>query len=291
MVSKGLIVVSIFLFFFLPLSGQGIEWKLYPVLQDYFEKNHVQEIEPLTGGKSFDQLFVIKTANQKHVLRIINKKRSWSKRNLIFEATRLIGEKELGPKVIWCDHDREFLITEFIEGQPLKKHDLQDHRVLKSLAHGLRHAHDSLRSLGSSNKIYSLKERTLQRLKECATYSRDEWITPLSEKINSIFVPTPSFVVHSDLKADNILIKNKKLFIIDWGEADYGNIYDDLGSIAFHFELIPPQQQELIYLYFGSSPTKQNMELLALYSWLARINDKLLNLREKLKQSLLAIKK
>lgn len=264
------------------LQGEGaMDWKAYPVLDSYLQPKGVFSIIPLAGGESYDQIFKVHTSHGVWVLRKINSRRSFEKRKLICEATHLIGEKGLGPKVIWYDPSCQFLITEFIAGENLTSSDFQDPILLRKVAFLLQEAHKSLVGLSSSLKPYSLKERVLQRLKEIkSSHKRLHLWQRLKTILESMSGSSPG-LIHADIKGSNILKTPTHLFLIDWGEVAEGDFYDDLGSLAFHFHLAPQQEEKLLYLYFGHTPSQAQIQALKRHRCLAEWHHRLLQIRNK----------
>jgi thiamine kinase-like enzyme len=254
----------------------------HPVLASYLKSCGVLSVTPLAGGKSYDHLFRLKTEKNTWVLRILNLKRSLEKRHLICRATYLIGERGLGPKVIWYDQSYQFLITEFVEGKHLTPEDIQDPLVFKKLVFLIRQAHEVLSQVSSSLKPYFLKDRVLQRLKEVSPYLSDlKSIVPLKREIESIALVKPYHFSHGDIKGSNILKTSTSLFLIDWGEVGLSSLYDDLGSLSFHFSLRPDQEENLLNLYFGHSLKEKTFKNLRLHRWLAELHHCLWEMREK----------
>lgn len=264
-------------------NGMAKDWGSYPSLVSYLQAHPVLSVTPLAGGDSYDQIFKIKTPKEAWVLRILNLKRPFEKRRFICEATDLIGKENLGPKVVWHDSSYQFLITHFIDGTPLTSEDLRDPVLFERLVLLFQKTHDALETLPFSIEAYSLKDRVLRRLKEVSVYVSDlihsNLLKTNIEKIDRLH---PSHFVHGDIKGSNILKTSSGLFLIDLGEGTRSSIYDDLGSFSFSFALSPEQEKKLLLLYFGTSPSKEDLSTLRQHRWLAEIHHKLWCIRRKL---------
>lgn len=267
---------------FVSLSSCAQEWGDHLILRDHFKSNPILRMRPLVGGESFDKLFKIETTKGYFVLRVLNQKRSLEKRRLICEATKLIGEQKLGPMVIWYDPSYHFLVTEFIEGNPLTSHDLQDPKIFRQFVFLIKKSHAILDRLSSSIEPYSLKDRVLQRLKEVESFIFDPILSKdLRSFLEAEFSIKKYHFSHGDVKGSNILKTKTNLFLIDWGEIGISSIYDDLGSLSFHFQLSEDQERDLLILYFGAYPQESAFRALLFHRWLAERHDFLFKLRKK----------
>lgn len=252
-------------------------------LPSYLLSHHIISITPLKGGESYDQVFKIETEKEIWVLRILNLKRSLEKRRLICEATKVIGENDLGPKVVWHDGSYKFLMTEFLNGKPLTSSDIKNPLLFSELVLLLRRAHDVLKKIPVFIEVYSLRDRVLQRLKEVSLYSFDlTFLKSLKTDVEKVENLPQPHLIHGDIKGANILKTSSGLFLIDLGEASLSSVYDDLGFFAFHFNLTKAQEKKLLELYFGPLIKKECSRRLNLYRWLAEMHDNLWRLRHKL---------
>ena len=267
--------------FFWCLEVLSLDWKKHSILTGYLDPKDVLSVTPLEGGESYDQIFKIYTRQGIWALRWINSHRSLEKRRLICIATDLMGKKGLGPKVIWYDSTFQFLITEFIAGKPLTPDDLEDPLVFLKLSSLLQEAHKALAGLSASLKPYSLRERVLQRLKEVMlSDARIQFWNSLKTKTERVPSSYHS-LVHGDIKGANILKAPTGLYLIDWGEVSWASLYDDLGALAFHFQLTSLQEEKLLAAYFAHMPDQTHLQDLKKHRWLAKWHHRLLQIRNK----------
>ncbi|MDC0348887.1 phosphotransferase [Alphaproteobacteria bacterium] len=241
---------------------------------------------PLPGGNSYDTIFKIKGPYYTWVLRALNPKRSFKKRKMVCEATQIIGEKGLGPKVIWYSDAYYFLITEFVEGSHLTSKDIEDPFIFRRLVWLIKKSHKALSHLSSSLKPYPLKDRALRRLSEIKKHIPHSLDVKVRKKIEESSVRSVSslpFLAHNDIKGPNILRQGRVLFLIDWGEGGPSSLYDDLGKLAFHFNLNTSQEDSLLTLYHGRNPTEDEKKVLENHRWLAGMHQTLWKLRRGLK--------
>jgi len=242
--------------------------------------------ETLPGGNSYDVIYKIKGPYYVWVLRGLNPKRSLKKRKMVCEATQIIGEKGLGPKVIWHSDSYYFLITEFIEGSHLTSRDIKNPFIFRRLVWLVKKSHKALSDLSSSLKPYPLKDRALKRLSEIRKHippSLDMTVRKKIEESSVKLASHSSFLAHNDVKGSNILKQGKRLFLIDWGEGGPSSLYDDLGKLAFHFDLNSSQETSLLTLYYGRNPTEGEKKTLENHRWLAGMHHTLWKLRRSLK--------
>lgn len=161
------------------------------------------------------------------------------------------------PKVLLCSpfQDSYFLLMNFIEGNKPK---IFNEFVLKQMALALKKIHnfslknefvdfDKLIKIAKNNMIENrldisefLEYKNLGNPEEILHYLKNN--KPIAK----------SCLVHGDFRPKNMLMLDKKLFVLDWGLAFYGDIYYDFAIIKYYFT---KEEFEVFIKFYGIKET------------------------------------
>ena len=85
------------------------------------------EIKKLVSGKT-NQSYLVKDDFKKYIIRLNSEKSNDYNidRSRELKILKAIQEISIGPKIIYCDTEYNFLITEFIEGVPLLPNNISN---------------------------------------------------------------------------------------------------------------------------------------------------------------------
>jgi len=200
------------------------------------------KFKKLTSGKT-NQSFLIEDDLKKYVLRL-NSKKSHNyniDRQRELKILNSIKDKSIGPKVVYCDQEYNFLITEFIKGTPLSldKISCQDNKYLNDMI-------DKYQKI----KINIPKFNYLEHFKKYEIFiSKNSHIDlRLLKKLDNFYPYLEDFqnqdwkpvLCHHDLSSLNIIKTNNGLRIIDWeysayGHADFDKKYTRLSKTKDNF--------------------------------------------------------
>lgn len=234
------------------------------VLMNLFGEREIQGfITPLNGGKSLNHLYLAKVNDDKVVLRI-SKNTALPIFQKMCEYTQLVSSLNLGPKVLYQNHDEKVLVTQFVEGESLKPAHLDDPGNLKLLAHSLQQLHESQVASQISIDIFKLTQEKLDNLlienstfKDTIYFCKDHL-----KQIQHELDQAPSRLVrccHFDLHPGNLFYDHQqKIQFIDWEDAGLGDPFFDLARVSFEFLLTPEQNKTLLKHYFSKNVSHED---------------------------------
>lgn len=194
------------------------------------------KISKITNG-NMNNVFVLNLNNNKYIIRV-------SKFNNDFECKilRLLAEHDFNsPKLLKKIkiYFNNITICKYIEGEnPKVYNDL----FFEKLAEKLRLLHSI--PCKYEQVDYSNNEETLNKLKNyydlsiTSKYLKNEtdFISKKYKEIENLNLNSlPKNIVHSDIKKENLLVDNKELYIIDFGNVYVGNRLIDLIRVIMWF--------------------------------------------------------
>ncbi len=229
-----------------------------------------------SGGGT--HLYLIQSGDKKYLARInfYEPKNGWGIREQEYKVLELIEPLHIAPKVYYLSTSNElkqqFTIVDYIEGEPL---DILLNSHIESMADTLKKLH-TFRSFNTSGNtlpptdelpytcsIYNefadgedkqIEKYDLPGIDDVAVvYNRIK--TDLGEWFNGldIYKDCTSFCLcHADLKTENILDQNGKIFLIDWECAGIDIPETDIGRLFAGCQLDGEQQKVFMDRYYGN---------------------------------------
>ena len=210
---------------------------------------NLNKLNPLSGDASFRKFY-----RYKNVIIVFSKKDS-KKNLLIYDAINkiLIKNKINAPKLISQNYKSKYIqiedfgnITVFRKLKKNNKHKLiYFKKIIKLLNLVQKIKTKKIKTfLGSNYKVPKYSKKILfeeaklfldwyapkKIAKKNQTLLKKKLILVLKRLINKIKFSNKTFV-HRDFHISNLMIKNKKLCVIDCQDAVYGNIAYDLASL------------------------------------------------------------
>lgn len=273
------IVILIFIFFAITLKREdtaqifvneiknhsGIS--LSKLFLEKFPGEKIIKIAKQKGGYA-NLIFTIRSSRQDYILRLLTDRCQ----KAIFKdlyLSQFMAEKGLSPKVYYVNYSQGMLIIDKIkdrsiffgiaekENMPLMLADMlknlhlvkpQGKYVPKNIMATIDH---QLRGLKFSGKFQTLIDDISQAL-------------PLiAEELNKDMQKRTSFI-HADLSPFNILFDGKKIWVIDWETAGYGDPLYDVATIMSLMLLKPNERQDFLNRYFDRDPTKEEKRVIYL---------------------------
>lgn len=214
-------------------------------------------------GLSYDHVYLVRFSDDRSVVvKLLNDTRSMQSKKTTLLVSQFTGEKDWGPKMLWHASDAGLFVMEFLHASTV--HGISGKE--KQLGAFLKTIHAALNARDFSIIIsrYSMYDRALHRLEELKRQNflsaadikkTEELLAILHAKENRKDVA----VLHNDIKPTN-LFQSKDVFkLLDWGESSISSVYDELGAVAFYFDLSEKQIEALLQGYWAHSPTKQEI--------------------------------
>lgn len=238
-----------------------------------------------SGGGT--HLYLIASDNGKKYLARINyyePKNGWGIREQEYKVLRLLEPLGIAPHVYYLSTDNELIqhltIVEYIEGEPLDV--ISDSHVI-SLADTLKKLHTSIIFTTSGDTIPPTDELPYT----CSIYNEfangedkqiEKYDLPgiddvavvynrvkadLGKWFNNLDIykgATEFCLCHADLKSENILDQDGKIFLIDWECAGSDIPETDIGRLFSGCQLTSQQQHNFLYRYYGKDPSELTVD-------------------------------
>jgi thiamine kinase-like enzyme len=208
------------------------------------------ELEALGGGIT-NRNFKVVVDTDAFVLRIGGKDTNLLgiDRRAEYEASRVAASLGIGPEVVGFLEPEGYLVTRFIEGDPV---DVHADGTVRHIGRLLRRLHGGPAIPGRFNsfRVVEMYRQTAleHRVREPDAYRRaHEWAAAI-ERVRG---PQPERPCHNDLLNANFINDGEGVRIVDWEYAGMGDVFFDLANLAVNHELDEREERELLEAYFG----------------------------------------
>jgi thiamine kinase-like enzyme len=169
-------------------------------------------------------------------------------------AGELAARAGVGPAVVALFDDPPCLVTEFVNGEPMRAEELREPATLAEAAAAMRALHACEERLPVEFSSFRVVEAYAARLADrgAEVPGSYEWAMAAAHRIEATLVgpehePVPC---HNDLLAANFIRSPRGLQLVDWEYAGMGDRYFDLGNFAVDNDLGPEQEAVLRAAYF-----------------------------------------
>jgi thiamine kinase-like enzyme len=214
----------------------------------------IRSLEPLGGGITNRNFKVTLLDGAQVVLRIGGKDTELLgiDRHVEHAATQAAAEAGLAPAVIAFVEPEGYLVTRFVEGQPVPVEDVRRTQALREIAGGLRRFHDGPAIPGRFDSF-----RVVEAY--CATATARGVALPpaydsakeVADRIERARGVQPLAPCHNDLLNANFITDGARIWIVDWEYAGMGDRFFDLANFSVNHELSTEENEELLRMYFG----------------------------------------
>jgi thiamine kinase-like enzyme len=216
---------------------------------------HMLDLEPLGGGIT-NHNFKVRCDGEAYVLRIGGKDTDLLGINRRAEhaAARAAAELGVGPEVVAFVEPEGYLVTRFVEGDPVPPEELRQTDALREVASLLRRVHE-----GPAFPARFDAFRVVEAY--CATALAHRVLLPAAydpakaraNEIERKLGPRPEYPCHNDLLNANFIRSLDGIRIVDWEYAGMGDRFFDLANFAVNHELVPEDETVLLEAYFGEA--------------------------------------
>ncbi|MCH1430621.1 MAG: phosphotransferase [Chlamydiales bacterium] len=224
---------------------------------------------PLQGGFTSSQVYQFQVESKSYVLKVLDPKRiatpEIKKENRYNElvAHKKASDLKISPRYIFSDSKALILLMDYIEGESLKRKDLEQPCIVKQLATSLRLFHQSELELPYQKSIYSRAKKHYERgkTKGVALPSgfKGEYKEFILRENEGVVDEVPC---HADLHLSNIMLSRGKLYFIDWATATLDDPYRDLAYTALLAAMTAEQVQIFLSTYYGRKVRNADYERL-----------------------------
>jgi thiamine kinase-like enzyme len=216
---------------------------------------------PLGGGIT-NHNFLIELDDERFVLRIGGKDTEALGIDRVAEvaAARMAAAVGVGPEVVAVVEPEHYLVTRFIEGDPIPPERMRTPELLKALAPQLRAIH-SAPSIPSRFDAHRVVEAYAATAAEhgVAIPENFDWAHDLSARIERARGPQPLVPCHDDLLNANFIWSADKVWIVDWEYAGMGDRFFDLGNLSIKHDFAIEEDEGLLAACLDHAPSKADL--------------------------------
>jgi len=226
--------------------------------------NSTQDLQPvpLLGGIT-NRNYRVEVNGESFVLRMSGKNTELLgiHRPTEREANKAAASLGIAPEVVYFIEPEGYLVTRFIEGDPISVETLGEESWLTQVAQSLHLFHtQGPTTLESTFNIFEViaSLTNVGREHNCQFPENFDWLMEKVRAVETAFAPEPYTPrpCHNDLLNGNFLNANGKLIILDWEYAGMGDVYFDLANFSHHHSLNDDQIRFFLNEYFGAASEK-----------------------------------
>ena len=213
------------------------------------------EVEVLGGGIT-NHNFKVTLDGDSYVLRVGGKDTGLLgiDRSVEHGASRVAAELEIGPEIAAFIEPEGYLVTRFIEGNPIPPEEMGRPAPIARAAETLRRIHEGPRIPGRFDSF-----RVVETY--CATAAARGVPIPdaygrakeHADEIERARGPQPLVPCHNDLLNANFIDDGERIRIVDWEYAGMGDRFFDLANFSINHEFGDHENEALLAAYFGET--------------------------------------
>lgn len=223
------------------------------------ELNNTNNIsfEQLTGGLT-NTTYKIDADCKSYVLRINGSQSDYLNLSRETESEVMLktAELDISPKVIITENKSDYLITEFIDGRSLNIVETHNPNMIKKIASKLKEIH-SIENIKRECSPFHLIRQYLNAAKKfnivfpenIEKYLYEMRKIELNRSKDSIY--TKKYCHNDYHTGHNLLLKDEKIYVIDWELSGIGDVFFDLATISSDNSYSIKEDIILLKSYFG----------------------------------------
>lgn len=210
---------------------------------------------PLGGGIT-NRNFRVDVGGESYVLRVAgaNTELLGIERENEYIANRLAGEKGIAPEVYYYIQPEGYLVTRFIQGQPLPPEELKQPENLRKVAAMLKEIH-ALPPIPGKFIVFRVVEDYTKVAQRYGVAFPDnfDWLLERMYEAEKAFQvgALPLMPCHNDLLNENFLHVDGRIYLLDWEYAGMGDIFFDLANLSVNHHFSDEEDRLLLQSYFG----------------------------------------
>jgi thiamine kinase-like enzyme len=226
-----------------------------------FQSNPNLQPQPITGGIT-NRNYRVEVNGESFVLRLSGKNTELLgiHRPTEREANSAAAALGFAPEVMYFIEPEGYLVTRFVEGEPITVETMRMEDWLAQVAGALHQFHTRAPVLETTFDIFEVIAALAQVARENHCVFPPNF-TELMGKAAAVkrafayepYTPRPC---HNDLLNANFLNSDGKLIILDWEYAGMGDVYFDLANFSHHHALADTQIRFFLAAYFGAATGK-----------------------------------
>jgi thiamine kinase-like enzyme len=211
------------------------------------------ELEPLGGGIT-NHNFKVVCDRETYVLRIGGKDTDLLgiDRNAEHAAANAAAAVGVGPEVVAFVEPEGYLVTRFVEGDPVPPAELRRPDALRETATLLRRVHEGPAFPARFNPFRVVEAYHATALTHGVKVPAEyEAAKARADEIERKLGPRPEHPCHNDLLNANFIRSPQGIRIVDWEYAGMGDRFFDLANFAVNHDLTADDEVLLLDAYFG----------------------------------------
>ena len=213
-------------------------------------RNYLVEVTDGRSGRARPERYVVRLAgNDTHLLGI--------SREVELAATVAAAGVGVGPEVVAFVRPEGYLLTRFIEGQPIPIEAMREPARLVAVAASLRRVHEGPAIPGLFVPFRIVEAyRALAVARGVAIPPEYEVAMAFARRIELAFLTAPVELrpCHNDLLNANFIDDGQRVRIVDWEYAGMGDPFFDLGNFAVNHELDAAGEEAFLAAYDAGDP-------------------------------------
>lgn len=224
--------------------------------------------EPLDGGFT-NSIYKIIVDEKTYVLRINGTQNTYLglKHEDESDAMRQAADLGIAPDVYECENKRDYIISEFIDGETLKDEQMSVPSILVKVVELLKKTHAMPYRGKRYSSPFSLTRGYLQGAEKLGIPCPEdlkEFLTEMNaiEKEREKDQEYQTHYCHNDAFSHNIMQSRQgSLRLLDWELSGLGDIWFDLATMSFSSGYDESTDDLLLESYFGSSDARKRKTL------------------------------
>jgi thiamine kinase-like enzyme len=211
------------------------------------------ELEPLGGGIT-NHNFKVSCDGETYVLRIGGKDTDLLgiDRRAEYAAARAAAELGVGPEVVAFVEPEGYLVTRFVEGEPVPPEDIRRPQGLRETGALLRRVHEGPKFPARFDSFRVVEAYRATAIAHGVRVPADyEAAKARADEIERQLGPRAEHPCHNDLLNANFIRGEDGIRIVDWEYAGMGDRFFDLANFAVNHDLTADDEAQLLESYFG----------------------------------------
>jgi thiamine kinase-like enzyme len=179
-------------------------------------------------------------------------------RQVEHDATVAAAALGIGPEVVAFVEPEGWLVTRFIEGEPIPVERMHEPESLDRVASALRAVHGGPPVSGTFDS-FRVVERYLEITLSRGGAEPDRYSSAhdIASRVESTRAGAEPCLCHNDLLNANFIDDGERIRIVDWEYAGMGDRFFDLANFAINHELEDDARRLLLDAYFGEIRDEQ----------------------------------
>ena len=169
-----------------------------------------------------------------------------------YNNNKICGEINISPKVTHFIESENLLVTEFINSKHSSLDTFKSFNEIERLVNNIKCLHNAkpfLKNFNMFNRISSY-QNILKRY--CLPQTLNRYVNNIKSLEDKLYLPNHKLVpCHNDLLPENIIIKDNKIFIIDFDYSGNNDPCFELGNLSVELEYDDNQINTLVKSYYG----------------------------------------